>query len=186
MKGKSCTVGAFFLLLLIAACVLIAAWEESSKCGIDPLVLGEEKMPEGWKTEWVVLPPALETLGAKEACGVFLKNNDETAHHTVYRYSNRWLASFHMWFDRETFFPSVGWEWSDLEGAEALPVRADQWQVECGASNYPLLGSRCAAAFRYGPYVSDFSSSIKEGVMSTEEFTETVLRIDELFDSCTE
>lgn len=186
MKEKSCVIAALFLMLPIAACVLITAWEESPKCSIEPIVLGEEEMPEGWETEWAIRPPALEKLGAQEAYGIFMQNNDGTAHHTVYRYSNRWLAAFHMWFDRETFFPSAGWEWSELNRTRTLPVHADQWQVKCGVGNYPLLGKRCAAALRYGPYVSDFSSSIQEGVMNTEEFTGIVLRIDELFGSCVE
>lgn len=184
MKKKLCIVAALFLAISIAACVLTIARRENPKCSINSLVLDEEGMPEGWSNKWGVLPPALEPLGAQQAYRMIMQNGNETAGHTVYQYSNRWLAAFHVWFDREMFFPSVGWDWSELQGASSLPLHADQWQIKCGDSNYPSLGNSCTAVLRYGPYISDFGSSIQEGVMSTEEFIEIVLKIDELFSSC--
>jgi len=33
-----------------------------------------------------------------------MQNGDETAHHTVYQYSNRTLAQLHILVDNEVFF----------------------------------------------------------------------------------
>jgi hypothetical protein len=179
-------VAVFLLAVLVVVGTLTVVRRENQKCSIDSLVLGEEGMPEGWKKEWSILPPALDTLGAQHAYSIFMQNGDETAHHTVYHYSNEWLAIFHIWFDDEVFFPTVGWDWSELEGANRLSLDADQQQIRCGDSNDPYLGSRCAAVLRYGPYISDFSSSTREGVMSTEDFEQIVLQIDDLFRLCEE
>jgi hypothetical protein len=185
MKKKLCIVAVLFLAISVAACILAITRKESSKCSINSLIVDEERMPEGWSNKWGVLPPALELLGAQQAYCMIIQNGNETASHTVYQYSNAWLAAFHVWFDRETFFPSVGWDWSDLERANDLSLHADQRQIKCGTGNYPLLGDQCTAILRYGTYVSDFGSSIdEEGAMSTEEFIEIVLKIDELFSSC--
>lgn len=177
------------LFLLIVAGVLVIVRKENSRCSIEALAVDEKWMPEGWQNDDTfafTLLPEQNRSGAQQALYVPMDNEHYTAYHTVYLYPNKWLAVFHIWFYREKFFPSVGWEWSELEGSRNLPLHADQWQVKCGVGNYSLLGNRCAAVLRYGPYVSDFSSSIQEGVMSTEEFEEIVLEIDELFSSCEE
>lgn len=184
MKRKSVIAVALFLVVSIAACVLTFGSVENPKCSIISLVLEEEMMPEGWRNKWAILPPALDTLGAQEARRMIMQKGDGAAGHTVYQYSNRWLATLHFRFEKELFFPSVGWKWSRLEGVNSLPLHADQLQLKCGDSNDPHLGNSCTAVLRYGPYISDFSSSIQEGVMSTEEFKEIVLKIDELFSLC--
>ena len=73
-----------------------------------------------------------------------------------------------------------------MEGAKSLSLQADQRQIKCGESDNPYLDEMCAAVLRYGPYISDFSASIQEGTMSTEEFKQVVLEIDEIFRSCGE
>lgn len=141
-------------------------------------------MPEGWEVKWAVLPPALDSLGAQQAQSVFMENGLNTASHTIYRYSNRWLAAFRVRLHREVFFPSSGWDWSELAQSQNLPLQADDRQIRCGEGTLPILGNRCGAVLRYGPYLSDFSSSMEQGVMSIGEFEQIVLKIDDLFSSC--
>lgn len=190
MKKKSCMVTVLLLVLSIIVCVLTVAIKENPKCSVEFLVLDEDKMSEGWRNDLGFLPPALDALGAQEAFLMTMESDEGGAiSHTVYRYRNRRLATFHFWFDRETFFPSVGWTWKELEEANNLPLHADQQQIKCGTANpgFSLLGNQCTAVLRYGPYISDFGSSIgEEGDMSIEEFIETVLKIDERFRSCVE
>jgi hypothetical protein len=175
-------------LLLLTTCIVVGIGvvirREKLECNVHALVLAEREMPEGWKEEWRVEPPALDRRGAKQAYGVFMQNDDETAHHTVYEYSNRTLAALHVSVDNQIFFPSVGWSWRELEGTGSLPLYADQRQIKCGHSNDPYLSDRCTAILRYGPYISDFSSTIREGVMSIDEFKQIVLRIDAQFGRC--
>ena len=177
------------LFLLIVASVLTTVRKENSRCGIEALAVDEKWMPEGWQNDDAFAFGLLlkqDRAGARQALHVPMNNGHSTAFHTVYQYSNGWLAVFHLWLHRETFLPSASWEWSELEGSRNLPLHADWWQVKCGAGPFSLLGNRCAAVVRYGAYVSRFSSSIQEDVMSTEEFEEIVLEIDELFSSCEE
>ena len=145
-------------------------------------------MPEGWRNDLGFLPPALDALGAQEAFLMTMESDEGGAiSHTVYRYRNKWLATFHFWFDRAVFFPSVSTDWSELEQANRLPLHADQQQIQCGVANAPLLSDRCVAVLRYGPYISDLGSSVGEsGDIGIEEFMEIVLKIDKRFTSCAE
>lgn len=186
MNKKLYTVAALSLVAFIAVGVLAINWRKSPQCNIHSLILDEERMPEGWKNQWAILPPALETLGAQHAYSIFMQNGNATAHHTVYQYSSRWRAVFHIWFEKEIFFPSAGWDWSELTEAGNLSLHADHRQIRCGNGNHLYLDNRCTAVFRYGFYISDFSSSVQEGVMSIDDFKEAVLKIDELFSSCAE
>jgi hypothetical protein len=175
-------------LVLITVCVVggigVGIRKEKSQCDIHALVLVEREMPDGWQKEWVIESPVLEQRGAGQVYRVFMRNGDKTAHHTVYKYSNRTLATLRIFVDNQLFFPSAVWTWRELEGTEGLPLCADQRQIRCGDSNDPYLGDRCTAVLRYGSYVSDFSSSVQERVMSVEEFKQIVLGIDARFCHC--
>ena len=184
MKKRRYVIITLVFVFFIVACLLPIVRRGSQQCSIDSLVVDEGKMPEGWENKWTILPPALDALGAQEAYSIFMHNGNETASYAVFQYSNRWLATFHVWFDNEVFFPSVGWEWSELEGASSLPLNADQIQIKCGDSSLLHLDDRCTAVLRYGPYISNFSSSTQLGVMSTEEFKKVLLKIDDVFSSC--
>ncbi len=193
MKKEWPIIALFFL--LITGCVLIITTIEYPECNIVPLVLDEERMPGGWRRSGLgtAFLAVQDRQVTQQAYYIFMENGNgtesippHTAHHTVYQYSNSWLATFYVWFEKESFFSSSGWQWSKLEGIDSLPLHADQIQIKCGDGNGPYYGDRCAAALRYGPYISDFSSSIQEEVMSTEEFKEMVLEIDELFGACGE
>ena len=82
------------LVILITACLWVGVRQENPKCDFDSLFLDVEEMPVGWEVKWVVLPPALDRLGAQQAQEFFMENGLNTASHTIYRYSNRWLAVF--------------------------------------------------------------------------------------------
>jgi len=178
MKRPLLLVGLLLVILCIVLGVGVAITREKLRCDVNTLVLAEGEMPEDWNLVWEIQPPALPRLGSRRAYGVFMQNGDETAHHTVYEYSNRTLAVLHITVENQTFFPSIGWNWRELEGTRGMPLCADQREIRCGDSDDPYLGSRCTAILRYGPYVSDFSSSVQEGVLSIEEFKQIVLKID--------
>ena len=181
---RSCYVPVLLLLAAGLALVSTPLWARDPGCNIASLTLDVENLPPGWESPWVVVPPALETLGAKDGDGRYMENGQSTASHTVSQYSGSWLAVFHLWFERETFFPSVGWDWSDLERIEFRRIFADEYRVQCGESNMQHLDTRCTAILRYGPYISDFTSNIREGAMSVDDFEEIVLKIDGMFRSC--
>ena len=188
MKKKSWMIAVLLPLLPVVACALTLVIGEHPECSVEFLVLNEDKMSGGWRNDLGFLPPALPALGAQEAFRMVMKSDDGgTIGHTVYRYRNSWLAAFHFWFDRAVFFPSACTDWSDFQEANDLPLHADQQQIKCGIATCSPLADYCSAVLRYGPYISDFDSSIgEEGDMSIEEFIETVLKIDERFRSCGE
>lgn len=188
MNKKSCILVLALFLVFSLACVMIITGIEHPRCDITSLVLDEGNSLEGWhRGDEELYPeflPVQDRLGAQQAfSNVMIKGNQQIGH-TVYQYSNNWLAKFHMWFDRELFFPSVGWKWSEVKGVNNLSLHADQIHIYCGRSNLQYLDDGCVAVFRYGPYISDFTTFAEEGGVSTEEFEELVLKINELFRSC--
>ena len=174
----------FVFVGFILLTILLMFKDENLKCDVDLLVLDETKMPIGWKNKWGILPPALDTLGAEQAYGMSMEKNEEGAGHTVYKYRNKWLAIFYLRFNKEIYFPSMGWNWSELKEAKNLPLQADQIQIKCGDSNYKYLDDGCSAVLRYGSYISDFGLSRKDDKIPTEEFIDIVLKIDEQFRQC--
>lgn len=189
MKKKSSILLVLILFVIfVMACVAIITGMEYPKCDIESLVLDEDKGLEGWQRGDEELYPTFllvqDRLGAQQAFSNFMVRGNQELGHTVYQYSNRWLAKFHMWFDREIFFPSVGWEWSEMKGASNLSLHADQIHAQCGRSNLQYLDDGCVAVVRYGPYISDFTTFTQKEGMSTEEFKEFLLKIDELFRRC--
>jgi hypothetical protein len=193
-RKRGCSVAVLFLLGAVVICMLTVVRREHPKCRIESLALSDEWMPGRWQIRegdlWPAFLPERDRLGAQQAYQTAIGNDSGGAiSHTVYQYRNRWLATFRLWFDRETFFPSVGWTWKELEEANNLPLHAGQQQIKCGTANpgFSLLGNQCSAVLRYGPYISDFGSSIgEEGDISIEEFMEIVLQVDERFTSCVE
>ena len=169
-------------LLLFLVCVVtsigVVVRREILACDVQSLVWAEGEMPEGWEEAWKAEPPALDRMGAGQVYKVFMQSGDETAYHTVYEYSNRTLAALHIFVDNEVFFPSVGWNWGEMDDTGNQHLCADQHKIRCGHSNDPYLSDRCTAVLRYGPYISDFSSSVQGGFMSKVEFKRIVLRID--------
>jgi len=192
MKKRGCSVVLLLLLSAFVVCTLTIVKTEHPKCRIESLVLSEERMSGRWQIFesdlWPAFLPRQDRLGAQEVYRTIMVNDDgRTIGHTVYRYRNRWLATFHFRFDRAAFFPSVSTDWSELEEVGDLSLHADQQQIQCGTANDPYLSDRCVAVLRYGSYISDFGSSIgEERDTSIEEFMEIVLKIDERFTACVE
>ena len=168
--------------LLATACTRPAGGYE---CDIRAVALTADAMPDGWEEKWVVLPPALDTLGASDAYNVVMEKGEEISQHTVYRCAGERAARSLRRSGRYWFFPS-GWAWEEASGAENLSLHADRQAIECGTSGDPYLGNRCTAVLQYGRYVSDFTAPIQAGVMSQEEFFQVVQRIDDTFQACRE
>jgi len=191
-RKKGCNVAVLLLLGVAAICVLIFTRGEHPKCGIETLILDEDQMSEQWRITddniWPAFLLAQDRLGAQEAFRMAMKNDDNgMIGHTVYRYRNRWLAIFHLWFDKAVFFPSISTDWSEYQEANNWPLHADQQYIRCGVATCPPLADYCSAVLRYGPYISDFDVSTSgEGAISLEEFKEIVLKINERFISCEE
>jgi hypothetical protein len=183
-------VAVLLLLLLIVACVLMLVVRDRPRCNVKFLTLNEVQMSGRWQISdrdlWPAFLPIQDRLGAQEAFRMVMKSDDGgTIGHTVYRYHNSLLAVFHFWFDRAVFFPSACTDWSDFQEANDLPLHADQQQIKRGIATCSPLADYCSAVLRYGPYISDFDSSVGEqGDMSMEEFLRVVLMIDERFKSC--
>lgn len=174
--------------IFVITCAVIVTGMDHSRCNIESLVLDEGNSLKGWRRGdeelYPMFLPVQDRLGAQQAFSNFMIRGNQEIGHTVYQYSNSWLAKSHLWLDREIFFPSVGWEWSEMKDTSPLSLRADQIQIQCGKSNLQYLDDGCVAVIRYGPYISDFTAFTQEGGMSTEEFKEFVLKVDELFRSC--
>ena len=189
MKKKSCLAVIFVLAASIGVCMLTTFWVQKPKCDLPSLLLGEAEMPPGWREQWIILPAVLAldaANGARQAYSVRLEYADMPgeygAHHTVYQYSNRVLSAFYFWlyYDR----PVIYADWPELREASKLPLHADRIQIKCRNSNDPYNGNGCAAVLRYGFYISNFGSSIEEGVMTLDEFQEIIIKIDSRFVSC--
>jgi hypothetical protein len=92
-------------LVLVTTCVVggigVVIRKEKSQCDIHALVLAEREMPVGWQKKWVIESPVLEQRGAGQVYSVFMQNGDETAQHTIYEYSNRTLATLHIFVDNQ-------------------------------------------------------------------------------------
>jgi len=177
-------------IVLVACTVVACIWGIASKgnpeCEIDAFALDQGVMPDGWeKTVGPTSLPGQDALGAQHTYYVFWENGKQTAHYTVYQYSNKFVASFHFWFDDAWFFPS-GWKWLELEGAGTLSLRSDQQRIMCGVSDDPYLGDMCVAVLRYGSYIANFGTSIQEGIMGTQDFVKIVHQVDGTFGLCKE
>ena len=175
------------VLLFLALCVLLGfvlSISQSAKCDLESLLLQDNMMPLNWKRLWRILPPALPKEGAVDALNVVYENGNEIAQHTIYRYKNGLLASFFLWVNNQKFFPSGSWDWFDLEESEDWELTGDVEKIRCGDGSDPFLGYLCVAAIRYGPFISEFSSPIEDGVMSHEEFKAIVVAIDDRITSC--
>jgi hypothetical protein len=175
------------VLLFLSLCVLLGfllSISQSAKCNLESLLLQDNMMPDNWKRLWRILPPALPKEGAVDALKVVYENGNEIAQHTIYRYKNSLLTFLFLRINNQLFFPSGSWRWSDLAGSEDWGLNDDGGRIRCGDSDDPFLGDLCVAVIRYGPYISEFSSPIEEGVMSHEEFKALVVAIDEQIASC--
>lgn len=174
------------LLLLALGSLLVwgLRYAQPAPCPLKSLLLPDDMMPTKWKREWYVLPPALPTEGAQDALKVIFQRGRGMADHTIYRYRNGLLAFLFLRINREVFFPSVGWNWAELAGSQAWGWQGQEARIRCGAGNDPLLGDRCGAVIRYGPYLSDFSASMGEGLVSEAEFQATVLALDAQIAAC--
>ena len=175
------------VLFFLAFCVILGFAiniSQNAKCDLESLVLQDNIMPLKWERLWKVLPPALPKDGAQDALEVVYENRNEMASHTIYRYKNGLLAFLFLRINNEIFFPSGLTIWSELEGSDCWLLHGDEAQIRCGDSDDPFLGSQCDAVIRYGPYISEFSSPLEEGIMSQEEFKAIVLAIDDRIASC--
>ena len=153
-----------------------------SSCSPEDVLLDQEALSGARQSEFgAVYLPAQDRLGARRAYHIFLERDDLTAQQTIYEYASPLRARFHFWFDREVFFPS-SWAWETLENPPA--VDADRYRILCGDSEDEYLGRRCGALMQYGPYLSDFSTSIDDQTMQVKDFRQLVTTIDERFKRC--
>lgn len=157
---------------------------QETQCRLETLILTEKMMPMGWTRSGQVVPPVLPKHGAQDALGVVYENGSDIAQDKIYRYKNAVLAFFFFRVNNQLFFPSGQWRWSDLDGKDGWGLNGDQKRIQCGYSDDPLLGHLCVAVVRYGPFISEFSSPIEEGIMTYEEFKAIVHAIDEQITSC--
>ena len=175
------------ILYLLTLCILLGFvlnFSQKTECDLESLILQDNMMPPQWERLWRVLPPALPKDGAQDALEVVYENQNEMASHTIYRYKNGLLAFLLHRINNEIFFPSGLRIWSQFEGSDYWLLNEDEDRIQCGDSDDPLLGYRCDAVVRYGPYISEFSSPIEEGIMGQEEFKAIVFAIDERIASC--
>ena len=176
------TVPIALLVIFITACTPSTGEYE---CDTGTVALTADAMPDGWAQKWIVLPPALDTLGTLDAYNVVMKKQGEISQHTVYRCTDERAARSLLRSGSYRFFPS-GWAWEEANGAENLPLHADQRIIKCGESGDIYLGKMCTAVLQYGRYVSDFTVPTQEGVMSHEEFFQVIRHIDDTFQACKE
>lgn len=155
-----------------------------SECELDNLLLQDNMMPLSWKRLWRILPPALPKDGSADALNVVYENGNKIVQHTIYRYNNELQAILFFRINNELYFPSSSWVWSELKGSDQWLLYGDELRIRCGESNDPFLGNLCVAVIRYGWFISKFSSSIGEGIMSQKEFKAIVIALDNQITSC--
>jgi len=175
------------IIVLLTFLVLLKFFlPENPRCSLENIILNDDLMFLGWQRFGWVSPPALPGLGSQDALGVIYEKENAISHHSVYQYKNQLLASLSLRINNQVFFPSSSssWIWSDLEGSDDWVLCGDEVKIQCGNSDDPLLGDRCAAVIRYGLFISDFSSPIEESVMNQEQFRKIITSIDNNFASC--
>jgi hypothetical protein len=181
-RWHTLSAGIILALLTLGLCSRGAPYSVESSCSLEDVLLGQKTLPGAWQSELgAVYLPTQDKLGARRAYHIFLERDDLTAQQTIYEYASPLRARFHFWFDREVFFPS-SWAWEMLENPPA--VDADRYRILCGDSEDEYLGQRCGALMQYGPYLSDFSTSIDDQTMQVEDFKQLVTTIDERFKRC--
>jgi hypothetical protein len=171
----------------LALCVLLGfvlSISQNAKCDLESLLLQDNMMPLNWERLWKVLPPALPKDGAQDALEVVYENQNEIASHTIYRYKNGVFSFLFLRINDQLFFPTGLRKWFELAGSGEWSLSGDEVRIRCGDSDDPLLGYRCSAVVRYGPFISDFSSPIGDEIMSKEEFKKIVVSIDNQITQC--
>lgn len=181
-RGHTLLPGIILALLALGLFGQGVSCSAGSSCSPEDVLLDQEALPGAWQSEFgAVYLPAQDRLGARRAYHIFLERDDLTAQQTIYEYASPLRACFHFWFDREVFFPS-SWAWETLENPPA--VDADRYRILCGDSEDEYLGRRCGALMQYGPFLSDFSTSIDDQTMQVEDFKQLVTTIDKWFKRC--
>lgn len=175
------------VLILLALCsllVLVIFGYQKPKCPLENLILQDDMMPSEWGRLWRVLPPALPTDGAIDALEVDYENGNNRASQTIYRYKNEFLAFFFLRFNNQVLFPTAWIRWTNLNGSESWNLNGNENRIQCGESQYPIIGYRCSAVVRYGQFISQFSTPLVDGNMNAEQFKSIVLAIDDQISTC--
>jgi hypothetical protein len=181
-RWHTLSAGIILALVVLGLCGRVVSSPAASSCSLEDVLVDQKVLPGAWQSELgAVYLTAQDKLGARRAYHIFLERDDLTAQQTIYEYSSPLRARFHFWFDREIFFPS-SWAWETLENPPA--VDADRYRILCGDSEDEYLEQRCGALMQYGPYLSDFSTSIDDETMQVEDFKQLVTTIDERFKRC--
>ena len=114
-------------------------------CDLESLLLKDNMLPAKWEKLWQVLPPALPTNGAIDALEVDYEYGNDMAAHTIYRYKNVLVAYLFLKINRQVYFPTSGWKWSNLAGSEDWELNGDEFRIRCGDSNDPFLDYLCVS-----------------------------------------
>ncbi|OGO71865.1 MAG: hypothetical protein A2Z37_05045 [Chloroflexi bacterium RBG_19FT_COMBO_62_14] len=175
------------LLITCAAVALALTLTRRHSCDLDALMVEDILMPSDWLRVGRVLPPVLPKEGAHDALAVVYANDSDTAQHEVYRYATELSAFLYLRINKQVFFPSGLWYWSEMEGTGDLPLSGDEARILCARSNDPTLrtvGTLCTAVVRYGPDISVFSAPLRPPELSETTFSGIVVGIDHRFESC--